>query len=273
MSSAPVERARELAAESRFVQLCRTGFVARGLLYILVGLFVFATGRTEDLTGALEYLGRGSGRLLLIAITVGLAVYGLWRLADGLFGTETTGRDARAVRKRLGAALAGAIYLYLAWKALGILLGSRSAGSVEQQADTLLDLPGGAILLGLAALVLVAVGLLQLRKAMTCDFLKRLDMRGQQPAVRWLGRFGYAARGIVFVLVGILIGRAAIDEQSTDAGGMEQALDLLSGPLLYAVALGLMLFGLFSIIEGVFRNIHEPPIDEIADDIKAAAAR
>jgi hypothetical protein len=29
------------------------------------------------------------------------------------------------------------------------------------------------------------------------------------------------------------------------------------------VAAGLMLFGLFSIIEGLFRHIHEPPVDEM----------
>ena len=41
--------------------------------------------------------------------------------------------------------------------------------------------------------------------------------------------------------------------------GMEQALDFLSGPILWAVALGLMLFGLFSILEAVFRRMSEPP--------------
>jgi hypothetical protein len=77
--------------------------------------------------------------------------------------------------------------------------------------------------------------------------------------VEWLGRIGYAARGVIFLAVAYLIARAAADEQSTEAGGMEQALDLLTGPLLYAVAAGLMLFGLFSIIEARFRRIHDAP--------------
>ena len=67
------------------------------------------------------------------------------------------------------------------------------------------------------------------------------------------------------MMVGVMIGRAALDGRSDEAGGMEQALDFLSGPLLYAVALGLLLFGVFSIIEAVFRRIHEPPIEEIKD--------
>ena len=40
------------------------------------------------------------------------------------------------------------------------------------------------------------------------------------------------------------------------------------GPLLYAVAAGLMLFGMFSIIEARYRRIHEPPVDEIKQEVR-----
>ena len=269
MSIAPVERARELSAESRFVQLCRVGFVGRGLLYILIAVLVLGSGRTEDLTGALEYLGQGSGRLLLMVITAGMAAYGLWRLADAAVGIETPGSDGKAMRKRAAAGLIGLIYLYLAYKGARILLAGEAAGaSPERHADTLLDLPGGGIILGVAALILIVAGIAQLRSALRCTFLRNLGGAATKPAVKWLGRIGYAARGIIFLLVGWLVMQAALDTQSTEAGGMEQALDLLSGPLLYAVALGLMLFGAFSIIEGLYRRIHEPPLDEMGREVR-----
>lgn len=269
MSSVPVERARELASESRFLTLCRVGFIGRGLLYILIGVLVLQTGRTEDLTGALEYLGRGSGRLLLIAISAGMAAYGLWRLADAAFGMENPGADGKALRKRAAAGFIGLIYLYLSYKGLRVLLAGRSSDlTAQEQADMVLDLPGGAVVLGLAALVLVVAGLNQLRKAAKCSFLARLDSSAERPVVKWLGRIGYAARGVIFIVVGVLVGRAAIDEQSTDAGGMEQALDLLSGPVLWAVAGGLVLFGFYSILEGLFRRIHEPPVEQIKQEVR-----
>lgn len=269
MTSAPVERARELASESRFLTLCRVGFVGRGLLYILIGVLVLQTGRTEDLTGALEYLGRGTGRLLLIAISAGMAAYGLWRLADAAFGMENPGPGGKAVRKRAAAGFIGLIYLYLSYKGLRVLLAGRSGDlSAQEQADMVLDLPGGAVVLGLAALVLLVAGLNQLRKAAKCSFLRRLDSRAERPIAKWLGRIGYAARGVIFIVVGVLIGRAAIDEQSSEAGGMEQALDLLSGPALWAVAGGLVLFGFYSILEGLFRRIHEPPVEEIKQQVR-----
>jgi hypothetical protein len=83
-----------------------------------------------------------------------------------------------------------------------------------------------------------------------------------------LGRIGYAARGAIFFTVAYLVARAAADGRSTEAGGTEQALDLLSGPLLYAVAGGLMLFAAFSVIEARYRRIHEPPVDEIKQEVR-----
>ena len=254
----------DLAGESRFQTWTRVGFAARGLLYIVIALLVLGTGRTEDLTGALEYLNQGVGRLLLMVLAAGLATYGLWRLADAAFGIENPGSEGKALRKRGAAGVVGVIYSYLAYKAARILLnGDAGESSAQEQADTVLDLPGGQLVLAFAALVLAIAGANQLRKAYKCSFLTRLEAPAQQPVVKWLGRIGYAARGVIFLVVAWLIARAAIDEQSTEAGGMERVLDLLSGPSLYAVAGGLMLFGIFSIVEARFRRIHDAP-----DDVK-----
>ena len=259
----------DLARESKFQSWTRVGFAARGLLYIVIALLVLGTGRTEDLTGALEYLNEGVGQLLLMVLAGGLATYGLWRLADAAFAIENPLGDSTALRKRGAAGVIGVIYLYLAYKAARILLdGDPGETSTQQQADTVLDLPGGQLVLAFAALVLAVAGAYQLRNAVTCSFLRRLDAAAQAPVVKWLGRMGYASRGVIFLAVAWLIARAAIDEQSTEAGGMEQVLDLLSGPLLYAVAAGLMLFGMFSIIEARYRRIHDAPVEEIKQQMR-----
>lgn len=263
MNTGIVERSH---LESRFQSLTRVGFVARGLLYIIIALLIIATGRTEDLTGALDYLGRGFGRILLIGLAAGLATYGLWRLADAALGMENPGDAWKAWRKRAAAAFIGSVYLFLAYKAVRVLIAGRVAATeVERHADTVLDLPGGQIVLGLAALGLAVAGATQLYRAQCCDFLDRLDERARAPAVKWLGRIGYAARGVVFLAVAFLIARAAADNQSTEAGGMEQALDLLAYPIDYIVAAGLMLFGVFSIVEALFRRIHDPPVKRAAE--------
>lgn len=258
----------DLARQSKFQLLTRVGFIARGILYIVIALLVLGTGRTEDLTGALEYVGHGAGRILLMVMAAGMATYGLWRAADAALGMENPGRDGKAWRKRAAAGFIGAIYFYLAYKSVRVLIGEHVGSGTQQQADKALDLPGGELVLGFAAFVLLVAGINQMRKAIKCDFMRRLDPQAREPVVKWLGRIGYCARGIIFLAVAYLIARAAMDHSSRQAGGMEQALDLLGGPVEYAVALGLMLFGGFSLVEARYRRIHQPPVDDLTEEVR-----
>ena len=258
----------DLARESKFLLFTRLGFVARGILYILIAALVLGTGRTEDLTGALDYVGHGSGRFILIGMAAGMTTYAFWRFADALFGIENAGSDGKAYRKRAAAGFIGAIYLFLAYKAARILSGDPVEGERGEEARTVLQLPGGEWVLGLAALVMLAAGLNQLRKAAKCRFLERLREPARRPLVKWLGRIGYGARGIVFILVAWMFVRAAQSHRAAEAGGMEQALDLLRGPSQYAVAAGLMLFGAFSLVEARYRRIHEPPVNELKREVR-----
>ena len=255
----------DLASESKFQWLARLGFVTRGLLYIVIAWLVIATGRTEDLTGVMEYLGRGVGRGVMIFLVAGMTGYGLWRLSDAAFGMDSGRHHAEAWRKRAAAGCSGIIYLYLAYKGLRIMLGANLpvAGGAHENAAAALHLPAGVLALGVAALVLAGAGLVQLWKAGSCSFLDHLAEAAQRPAAKWLGRIGYAARGIIFLTVGWLLAKAAIDHNAVGAGGLEQALDALRGPLEIPVAAGLALFGLYSLVEARYRTIHKPPTKHV----------
>jgi hypothetical protein len=254
--------------EGKFQWLARLGFLARGLLYIVIAFLVIGTGRTEDLTGAMEYLGRGAGRALLMFMAAGMAGYGLWRVSDAAFGMDSGRHHTKAWKRRVAAAGSGAIYLFLGLKAVRIIFEGRAgAGGPQENAATALHLPSGQYVLGIAALVMVGAGVVQLYKAGTSSFLRPLDDRARRNWAKWLGRIGYAARGIIFLAVGYLLARAALDRRPGEAGGLEQALDLLRGPAEYAVAAGLLLFGLFSIVEARYRSIHKPPVKQIEREV------
>lgn len=264
----------EPSEEGKFQWLARFGFVIRGLLYIVIGLLVIGTGRTEDLTGTVEYLGRGVGRWPLVLLVAGLTGYGLWRLADAAFGMDSGRHRAKAWRRRIAAAGSGAIYLFLAWKALKIMLGGHAGpSSAQQNASTALHLPAGTAMLGAAALVLAGAALVQLYKAGSCSFLAHLDDRARRPFAKWLGRLGYCARGVIFLTVAYLLARAAVDHSAAEAGGLEQALDALRGPLEYPVAVGLLLFGCYSLVEARYRSIHKPPVDRVEREVREKVAR
>ena len=266
----PLEPSPELAAEGRFQWLTRVGFAGRGLLYILIGVLAIGTGRTEDLTGAIEYVGHGLGKVLLMGIAAGLATYSLWRLSDAAFGTEHPGSEWKALGKRAVAGGIGLIYLYLSYKAVSVILAGRAGtmGTAEQ-ADTVLDLPGGDLVLTGVALGFAIGGANQLWKAIRCKFMRRLrEGAGQKEWIKWMGRLGYAARGIIFLVVAWTVYRAASDHRATEAGNLESALDIVRGPYLIPIAAGLMLFGLFSLVEARYRRIHRPPIDSVERQVR-----
>jgi hypothetical protein len=254
----------DLSQQSNFQWLARLGFLVRGILYIVIALLVIGTGRTEDLTGAIEYLDHGVGKWLMLVLTAGMAGYGFWRLCDAAFGMDSGRHHARAWSRRVAAGVSGAIYTFLAYKSLRIMIGGRAnVGDSHQHVAQTLDLPAGALVLAATALVLAGAGVVQLWKSGTCSFLDNLDPAARMPFAKWLGRAGYAARGIVFLTVGFLLARAALHDSAAHAGGLEQALDWLHGPLFLPVAAGLLLFGLYSVVEARFRTIHQPPTEHV----------
>lgn len=263
----------EPTEEGKFQWLARFGLLVRGLLYIVIAWLVIGAGRTEDLTGAMAYLSRGFGRGLMIFMILGMAGYGIWRLSDAALGTESGRHHWRAWRHRLAAGSSAAIYLFLAYKAARIMVGGPAdSGDAHRHIAEALHLPAGEVALGIAALVLAGAGIVQLYKSATCTFLLRLDDRARHPAARWLGRIGYAARAVIFLTIGWLLARAALDHNAAAAGGLEQALDALRGPLQFPVAAGLFLFGVYSMLEARFRAIREPPTDHLKRKIEETVA-
>jgi hypothetical protein len=124
-------------------------------------------------------------------------------------------------------------------------------------------LPAGDLALGIAAAVLAGAGVVQLWKAATCSFLDNLDNVARRPSAKWLGRIGYAARGVIFLTIGWLLAQAALEHSAAEAGGLAQALDALRGPIQFPVAAGLALFGAYSIVEARYRTIRKPPTEHM----------
>ena len=250
--------------------LTRIGFAARGIMYVLIGYLALRSGRSEDGSDALAYLSGGSGTLLLAVMALGFLAYGIWRLSEALTDTEGHGSDATGVAVRAGGAASGIIHVLLAFVTLNLALGGRGGGDgTRENAATALSLPGGPVLVGLAGLALIATGIWQVVKAVRADFLRQLDGRAAgRPWVMWLGRAGYAARGLVFLIMGWFFVQAGFASDASEAGGMGDALGSLPSGIQLAVALGLLLFGLFSLVEARYRRINDP---QVLDRLKGAA--
>lgn len=242
-----------------FEVVTRLGFAARGLMYGAIGWLAFASGRTEDAGGILAYLESHVGGVLVVVMAAGFFSYAAWRLLEAWLDTEDRGSDAKGVAVRLAGAGSGLIHLGLGAAAVLTALHARGGGggdAPESGAATALSIPGGEALLYVAAAVAAGVGIQQFRKAWSLKFLRHLKPEAAKRGwIAWLGRLGYAARGVLFLVIGWLLVRAAQAHNSGAAGGMDDALGSLPRMVQIAVAAGVFLFGLFSLTEAVYRRM------------------
>ena len=273
VESATAREARaggEKVARSRgFEWLSRAGFVARGLIYGIIGILAIklalgAGGKTTNQQGALETIARQPfGKVLLILVAIGLAGYALWRLLRALLGHGP--EDSDSTFERVAAFASGIVYAGLCAIAVEILLGSGgSSGNANKTTAGVFGWPAGTWLVGIAGAVLVGVGLYQGYRGLSKDFLKDSKTEQMSPQVRrwieWIGTFGHLARMVVFCLVGAFLINAAIDYNPNKAVGLDGALakiaDASYGPfLLGVVAAGLIAFGVYSLTDARYRRI------------------
>jgi uncharacterized protein DUF1206 len=262
----------EKVAHSRgFEWLARAGFVARGLIYGIIGVLAIklalgAGGKTTNQQGALETIAHQPfGRVLLILVAIGLGGYALWRLLRALLGHGP--EDSDTAFDRVGALGSAIVYAGLCAIAVEILLGSgssRGSGNAHRTTAGVFGWPGGTWLVGIAGAVLIGVGLYQGYRGLSKDFLKDSKTELMSPRARewfeWIGSFGHLARMVVFGLVGVFLINAAIDFNPNKAVGLDGALAKLAhasyGPfLLGIVAAGLIAFGVYSLSDSRYRRI------------------
>lgn len=252
------------------IVLARVGYLAKALLYATIGVLAAKAalgngGRTTDLGGALREVVRAPfGNALLFVIAAGLAGYAVWRVVDAATDAEGRGGDMKGVARRIAIAFNGLVHGALALAAVRLATGSRDAGGErsEELAGRALDLPLGQWLVWLAALAVIGFGLYQVYRGYASKLGRQLDLGGLPAGTfRWvigLSRFGIAARGVVFGLIGILLVRAASGQDAEQAGGTEESLQMLAGmgrwPLA-VVAVGLVAYGLYEVLNARYRRI------------------
>ncbi len=261
---------------SRVTQIetfARAGYLGRAVVYGLTGYLTLTTAGSTGTTGVLEEIETMSGGAILLALVgFGLLGYGIYRLYGAWVDIQGHGSDAKGIAIRIGHAASGSAHIllcYIAFKAvLGWSAGSSSEGeSAGQAAGTLASLPMGGMLLALVGLGFIAAAINQAVKAYTANFMTLLD--ADAPAMaEFVGRAGYAARAVVFAVLGWQIASAALSGNAGTVGGIGQVLDSLRSTnwLYMAVAIGLLLFGLFSLVMARYRKIRN---DDLLERLKS----
>ena len=253
--------------------LARWGLVSKGSLYLLVGVIAAEVSigggeRLRDRGGALATLTDSwYGKLLVLAVAVGLAGYAAWRFAEGVLGRPLEGGKKEGWLKRFGYFARALWYLGLFAIALSALYGANeSGGSREEDRFTarVLEWPLGRWIVAAIGLGILGAGVFNVWRAVTRSFRKKLKLRKmsevEEKAFTVLGVVGHLARGVVFGLIGFFLVRAAWQYDPEEAVGLDGALaEILrqdyGDTLLGIVATGLIAFGVYCYAEARYREV------------------
>ncbi len=264
---------QHIAHSDTVEKLARFGYAVKGVVYGLIGvLAVMAAfgvgGETSGSRGVLGTIAGGPfGQVLVGAAAIGLFGYALWRFVQAFLDPDNKGSDAADVVKRVGYFVSGVLYTGLGWAAVRLLLG-HGGSSGGDRADIwtakLMAQPFGVWLVGIGGVVIIGVGLYQLYKAYKAAFFDKLKT-GEMSATEqtWAeraGRFGLAARGVIFCIIGVFLVQAALSANPEEARGLEGTLDTLAGQpygpyLLGVVAVGLVAYGVYCGVLTRYRRI------------------
>ena len=128
-----------------FAILSRAGFVARGLIYGIIGVLALDLalgdgGKITNQQGALRTVEHHSFGHLLLPLAVGLGGYSLWRLFRAALGHGPEGADSGL--DRLGALGSGIAYGVMCAVAVQILTGSGGKSGTHKDDERRLRLAG-----------------------------------------------------------------------------------------------------------------------------------
>lgn len=247
----------------KFISLVRLGYAARGLTYILLGILALSTSgkAMEGAKGVFDYLQEiPLGKPLLWFVAIGLLAYALFKLINGIANLEQRDSDATGIAKRVGEVASGTVHLFLSYAAYKFASGEETnagaSGGTEAIARPVLDFGLGSFVIGAIGLGMLVAAAMQVKHAATGDFMKHISNRAPRQ-VEFIGRAGSAARAVVFVIIGWSLLRGAWLESEGAVKGLGEALLALrdTGFLYTLVALGLLLFGAFSLVTARYRII------------------
>jgi hypothetical protein len=245
----------------------RFGYAAKGATYILMALLAMqaatGNGSAEDTQGALKSLdGPALGEMLLLGIAFGLGSYALWKLYLTIVNPEDDHWGSR-----LTALMVCFTNLGFAAEAFMLALsigGPRGEGDVTVHWSAIvMAQPSGRYAVGLAGLSVAGYGVAQLIRAMRRKVDKHLRaLRMKSDTKRWVIRackFGLAARGVVFLLVGWFLVRAARAADASEARDFGHSLNELrqqpyGRTLLFVVAFGLLGYAGYQVLRAKYQD-------------------
>ncbi len=244
------------------------GYSARGVIYLVIGGLALLTafgergGQTTNSKGAiLKILEQPFGNVMIFLLIIGLLGYSTWRLIQCFKDPDGHGSSGKGLAVRAGLFVSAVAHILLALWATKLLVGA-AGGSLQAGGSGFMTTNPGQIALGIAGAAVIATGFAHIYKGVTARFEKYMSIPADKRKwARPVCQFGLIARGVVWLIIGWLMIKAAWMAKGGEIDGTSEALQMLRdqpyGPwLLGIVAAGLFAFGVYCILEAAYRRIN-----------------
>lgn len=259
-------------------RMARAGYLTKGILYVLLGALSMQAAWQGGKAAGSEDAARTAasqpfGAVLVAIICVGLLAYAVWNVLQAVYDTEGAGTDWKGILKRAGYVFSSVLHLGLAWtcarlatSSSGMSRGERVSNGSEHQLwlDRVLTSDFGPALLMSAAIGVLVFGAVQLRAAFTGKFMNPLNLAeasaGERRVIEVSGKVGFAARGLVFLVLGYTLVRGGLAQRTVLEDGVKGALNEIAtssvGAVgLFIVSVGLTLYGGFLVGAARYRRV------------------
>lgn len=257
----------------------RAGICRARVVYLLIGWIALTSGKALSTGETVEAVDDLPGGAPLLA-AVGLFNYGLYKIYSAAADIDGKGSDGKGRIVRVARAIGGLGYWVLCFIAPSQLFGdsaglaeagqaSGSGGAKQNAASEVKEAAGGNPLLALIGIAVLGMAAPQLWITYQASFIDGLARAPRM--VTPAGQAGYAARALVIGLVGWFIVYAGIDgEPIRNFGDSLAIIRNKSDTLFQLIAVGLLLYGLVSLVIARFRQIADA---DLVASVRAEVAR
>ena len=248
--------------------LARGGYVANGLVHLLIGALIigvaFGGDRDADQTGAFRAVAEVPlGFIALWMAAALLAALGVWHLAEGML----------ASRRRRGAGVWGLrvsewgqaiVFLFFGGLSAAVALGARpQADDAARDASRgILAVPGGVFAIVLVGVGVAIAGVVFVVMGVRRSFRSKMTIPDGAVGrvVEGLGVAGFIAKGVALGSLGCVLIVAAVRSRADEAGSLDAAiralLELSFGrEIVVVVGAGLIAYGVFTVFRARYADL------------------
>ncbi len=253
---------------SALKNIARTGYVAKGIIYLVTGVLTFmaAIKLGGQKAGKEEVLGfikkQDLGSTLLIVLSIGLLCYAIWRFAQAFVDPQKKHGKSKNKGQRFALFISGITYVSLA--GLSVLIAGGSTGNSGVKHSSILTTEAGLWVLAGVGLIFVGRGVYQITRLFKTNFNRKFDLESmtnekKRKIIKNSAYMGMSARAVIFLIIGYFTLKGAITANLNEIKNTSDVFSFIETSiwgsfLLGIVALGFICYAIYMFLSAKYRS-------------------